>query len=269
MGIEGWSTTAADNTVLFPENMPPSQVNNGARQEEADIRAWYNDPSFVEYGAGSGAGDGISSNYTATYVSASQFTIDGVDVSETYNIGRKVRVTVDADDPIYGTISDVSYATDTAVTVAWLDTSLTPGTLRVWLGADSGDAATTSISGSALDGQATSPELKGPTETVQTPAVSSNTVAFTVADGGRVAVTLTDNVSTVDVTWGTGARSFTLYVIQDGTGGRTWAWPAAWKWAGGFEPTISSAADAIDVYVVDSYDGGSTVLAGTGGQAFS
>lgn len=269
MGIEGWSTTASENTERFPENMLPSQVNNGARAQEADIREWYNDPSWIEYGKSSGAGNGTDPNYSATYVGATQFTIDDVDVSAAYNIGRRVRVTIDDGDPIHGTISNVAYVTDTTVTVDWDSTGLSPGTLRVWIGADTGDPDTSAISGSAIDGKPTSPELKGPTETVQAIAVVSNTVEFEVADGSIVVVTLTDNVSTVDVTWGTGARSFTLYVIQDGTGGRTWAWPAAWKWSGGFEPTISSAADAMDVYVVQSYDGGTTVLAGVAGQNFS
>lgn len=246
----------------------PSVLNNKLRDMQVDIREWYNEPGWIEYGSASGAGNGTDANYTATYVGATQFTIDGVDVTAAYNIGRKVRVSIDDAAPIYGTISNVAFVTDTTVTVDWLDAGLTPGDLRVWIGADSGDPETTGISGHALNGQEMSPELVGPTETVQTPVVAGNAVAFEVADGGIVVATLTDNVTAVNVTWGTGARSFTLYVIQDGTGGRTWAWPAAWKWSGGFKPTISSAAGAMDVYVVQTYDGGSTVLAGVGGQNF-
>lgn len=42
MGIIDYSTTASSNTSLFPENMAPSAVNNGARQVQADIRAGVN-----------------------------------------------------------------------------------------------------------------------------------------------------------------------------------------------------------------------------------
>lgn len=39
MSIIDYSTTAASNTSLFPENMAPSAVNDGMRQVQADIRA--------------------------------------------------------------------------------------------------------------------------------------------------------------------------------------------------------------------------------------
>lgn len=267
-GIQSWSTSANENTELWFEGQFPSTVNNNSRTQQKYIREWYNEPGWIEYGKGSGAGNGVSDNYTATYVGASEFTIDGFDVRGAYNVGRRVRVSVDGADPIYGRISGNSFSTDTSVTVDWDDTTLTAGVLRVWLGADSGDAETTGISGAALDGQETSPLLVGPTEKPQTPAVSSNTVTFTVAEGGVVVVTLTDNVTAVNVVWGSGARSFTLHLIQDGTGGRTWAWPDSWQWSGGFVPTVTSAAGARDIYVVHSYDGGATVFAGTAGQDF-
>lgn len=38
MSIITYSTTPASNTSLFPENMPPSSVNDSARQMQADIR---------------------------------------------------------------------------------------------------------------------------------------------------------------------------------------------------------------------------------------
>lgn len=38
-----------------------------------------------------------------------------------------------------------------------------------------------------------------------------------------------------------------VVLVQDGTGGRTVTWPSSVKWAGGTKPTLSTAANAIDV----------------------
>lgn len=37
---------------------------------------------------------------------------------------------------------------------------------------------------------------------------------------------------------------------QDGTGSRTMAWPTSFKWPGGTVPTLSTAANAVDLLVV-------------------
>jgi hypothetical protein len=41
---------------------------------------------------------------------------------------------------------------------------------------------------------------------------------------------------------------FTLIFIQDGTGSRTAAWNAVYKWAGGSAPTLSTGAGAVDIF---------------------
>jgi len=41
-------------------------------------------------------------------------------------------------------------------------------------------------------------------------------------------------------------QSGSLFITQDGTGSRTAAWNAAFKWAGGTAPTLSTAAGAVD-----------------------
>ena len=48
--------------------------------------------------------------------------------------------------------------------------------------------------------------------------------------------------------------SLTLVVIQDSTGGRTITWPSTVKWVGGTAPTLSTAANAIDI-ISFFYDG--------------
>ena len=83
-GIKDYSTTAASNTsvggVSIAEGMLPSNINNAFRAINADIREWFNDSQWVEYGDGNGA-------YTAAYASGTSFTIAGVYVSSFYHAG--------------------------------------------------------------------------------------------------------------------------------------------------------------------------------------
>lgn len=44
-----------------------------------------------------------------------------------------------------------------------------------------------------------------------------------------------------------GPSSFIIKVIQDATGGRTIAWPATVKWPAGSPPTLTVAANAVDL----------------------
>ncbi len=55
------------------------------------------------------------------------------------------------------------------------------------------------------------------------------------------------------------AGSFTLILIQDGTGSRTATWPAAVKWAGGTAPTLTTTATTgTDILTFITVDGGTT-----------
>ncbi len=47
---------------------------------------------------------------------------------------------------------------------------------------------------------------------------------------------------------------YTLILVQDGTGGRTVIWPASVEWSNGLTPTLSTAADAVDMARF-TYDG--------------
>ena len=62
------NTTTGTNTVSVAEGMLPSNINNAFRSVMADIRQWFNDGQWIEYGDGAGT-------YTATYASATSFTI--------------------------------------------------------------------------------------------------------------------------------------------------------------------------------------------------
>lgn len=58
------------------------------------------------------------------------------------------------------------------------------------------------------------------------------------------------------------ACSFSLYLRQDATGGRTTTWPASVKWPGGVAPTLSTAANKVDLLVFTTLDGGTTWYGG-------
>ena len=113
-GIKDYSTTAASNTsvggVSIAEGMLPSNINNAFRAITADIREWFNDSQWVEYGDGDGA-------FTAAYASATSFTIAGTDVTSFYHAGRRIKLTATTPGTIFGTISSSSFSTNTTVNV--------------------------------------------------------------------------------------------------------------------------------------------------------
>jgi len=113
-----YDTTAANNSatgtnsVSVAEGMLPSNINNAFRSVMADIRQHYNAAEWIEYGDGAGT-------YTATYASATSFTIDGTNVTAIYHAGRRVKVVASTPGTIYGTISSTSFSTNTTVNVTW------------------------------------------------------------------------------------------------------------------------------------------------------
>ncbi len=128
-GIKDLYLTAANNTARFPERQQPSTVNDGLRALEADLRSWYNDVPWVEYGDGDGPA-------TIAYVSSTQFKVSSTaDLTGVYHVGRRVRATGAVTGTIYGVISASSFASsETTVTVAWDSGSLSNESLAVALG---------------------------------------------------------------------------------------------------------------------------------------
>jgi hypothetical protein len=118
-----YDTTAANNaatgtnSISVAEGMLPSNINNAFRDIMADIRQHYNTAEWIEYGDGAGT-------YTATYASATSFTIDGVDVTAIYHAGRRIKLTAATPGTIYGTVSSTSFSTNTTVNVTWDSGSL-------------------------------------------------------------------------------------------------------------------------------------------------
>lgn len=73
------------------------------------------------------------------------------------------------------------------------------------------------------------------------------TTTFDFSTFINTAVTLTNNITTMNVSNVKAGQAGTITFIQDATGSRTTVWNSVFKFAGGATPTLSTAASAIDV----------------------
>src|SRR3990167_7859631 len=126
-GIEKWSTTPGSNDDVspdgFPEGMPPSGVNNSAREVMAAVKTWHLDAELPVYGV-----NGHVNGYSILFVSTTEFKFASTDRRTIVPVGRRVKAGVGAG-VIYGTITASTLsASDTQVTVSFdsgsLDSSL-------------------------------------------------------------------------------------------------------------------------------------------------
>src|SRR3990167_4575344 len=126
-GIEKWSTTPGSNNDVapdgFPEGMPPSGVNNSAREVMAAVKTWHLDAEWPVYGV-----NGHANGYSISFVSTTVFKFASTDRRTIVPVGRRVKAGVGAG-VIYGTITASTLsASDTQVTVSFdsgsLDSSL-------------------------------------------------------------------------------------------------------------------------------------------------
>lgn len=111
MAIKNWSSTPASNNSTPPNGAPEgttkvSQVNDILRQIMADVRAWYESPTWIDLGD------------TPTYVSETTFTLSG-DVTATYDVDRRLKLT-DAS-TLYATITASSHSGGTTTVTVDVD----------------------------------------------------------------------------------------------------------------------------------------------------
>lgn len=98
------------------------------------------------------------------------------------------------------------------------------------------------------------------------------TVTVDMTLGNHVSMTLTGNISTLTINnpAATGnSCALVLYITQDGTGSRTFAFPSSFKWAGGSAPTVTATASRTDIFVAITRNAGSTWAASVFGQNFT
>ena len=138
-------------------------------------------------------------------------------------------------------------------------TSIKTATDVSWDNLSSGD--TMIFDGSTQKFQNKRPALamNGGVENVWTNATATGSVTLNLANGNIFNLTLTGNI-TLAVSGAINGKgcSFTLYLTQGGSGNYSvTTWPSGTKWSGG-APTLSTAANAVDILVFESIDGGAT-----------
>ena len=72
------------------------------------------------------------------------------------------------------------------------------------------------------------------------------TTTLDLQTANNFTITLTGNVTFADPSNETAGQSGSIFIVQDGTGNRTAAWNGAWKFPAGTDPTLSTAANAVD-----------------------
>lgn len=89
-------------------------------------------------------------------------------------------------------------------------------------------------------------------------AVGNTGTSATVnlANGNFVTATLTGNCTFTFSNPSAGASSFTLFLTNDATPGRSITWPASVKWPNATIPTRTTTANKTDVYTFFTLDGG-------------
>jgi hypothetical protein len=99
-----------------------------------------------------------------------------------------------------------------------------------------------------------------------------NTMTFDVVYGNTFLASIDRPINTIVFkNWpsDTISQRVVVYLQQDATGHSVGGWPANVKWSDGVPPDITVAANAIDCYVFESFDGGQTILGNVVGQNYS
>lgn len=108
----------------------------------------------------------------------------------------------------------------------------------------------------------------GGQETIST-ANATGATTLNLTNGNVFNMTLTGNATfTFSGATSGKACAFSLYLRQDATGGRTVTWPASVKWSGG-APTLTTTANAVDILVFETLNGGTAWYGSLVGANFS
>jgi len=109
------------------------------------------------------------------------------------------------------------------------------------------------------------PLLSDYAEEITSNATASGAVTLDYSASNHHNLTLTGNVTSLTISNPPASGRLGIMRIrikQDATGGRTFAFPSSFKWAGGGSaPTVTSTASATDSLTIETTDGGTTWLA--------
>jgi hypothetical protein len=131
-----------------------------------------------------------------------------------------------------------------------------------WNGAFSVTGGLTTLSANLVmaNNNITRPVLTGYTESEIANTAVTGTYTLPCADSNFWDLTLTGNttISPTGVPPSTRMWAGTIVAKQDATGGRTITWPAGSKYPGGVVPPATTNANAIDIWSLMTYDGGTS-----------
>jgi hypothetical protein len=103
--------------------------------------------------------------------------------------------------------------------------------------------------------------LKSYNEYINANTASTGATTIDLSSGNFFNLTLTGNVTFTYSNVPSGRMvAFTIVAKQDATGGRTITWPSGTKWPGGVAPPATTSANAIDIWSVMTYDGGTSYV---------
>jgi len=108
----------------------------------------------------------------------------------------------------------------------------------------------------------TRPILTGYTEHEIANTAATGTFSLDCGAANFFDLTLTGNItiSPTNIPPATRVWSGSIAAKQDATGGRTITWPAGTKYAGGVSPPATTTANALDIWSIMTYDGGTTYI---------
>ena len=78
-------------------------------------------------------------------------------------------------------------------------------------------------------------------------AAYASTITLDFKTGNNFTTTLTGNTTFANPTTLVAGQSGVIFIIQDGTGGRTAAFESYWDFSDGTAPTLSTGANAVDM----------------------
>ena len=127
---------------------------------------------------------------------------------------------------------------------------------------------TGNATGLAASAALTTPTITGLIEKQTAPAISAGVLALNCASGNVFAVSLNAAITSItfsNIPTSGNAFGLTLAFTADGTA-RTISWPASVKWPSGTAPTLTSTSAKVDIFVLTTWNAGTTWYAMIGGQ---
>jgi hypothetical protein len=133
-----------------------------------------------------------------------------------------------------------------------------------WNGAFSVTGGLTTLSANLVmaNNNITRPILTGYTEHEVANTAATGSYSLDCGAANFFDLTLTGNITIAptNIPPATRVWSGSIAAKQDATGGRTITWPAGTKYAGGVVPPATTTANALDIWSIMTYDGGTTYI---------